>query len=103
MMALEAEASYPCICFELVVESNQAERRANRKSEDNLVVCGLRNYGIEENESNCRRAANRGCHNEYQLEEYVKKMSWNKTSFTASGEFLFECLPLNCSKGKAER
>jgi len=35
------------------------------------------------------------------LEEYVKKMSWNKTSFTASGEFLFECLPLNCSKGKA--
>ncbi len=35
------------------------------------------------------------------LEEYVRKMGWNKTNFTASGEFLFECLPLNCSKGTA--
>ncbi len=35
------------------------------------------------------------------LEEYVKKNNWNKTNFTASGEFLFECLPLNCSKGSA--
>ncbi len=37
----------------------------------------------------------------YLLEEYVKQMGWNKSSFTASGEFLFECLPLNCSKGRA--
>lgn len=35
------------------------------------------------------------------LEEYVQKKGWNKANFTASGEFLFECLPLNCSKGAA--
>ena len=35
------------------------------------------------------------------LEDYVKQMGFNKTDFTASGEFLFECLPLNCSKGSA--
>lgn len=37
----------------------------------------------------------------YELENYVQHMGWNKTNFTASGEFLFECLPLDCSKGSA--
>ncbi len=37
----------------------------------------------------------------HELEEYVQKMGWNKANFIASGEFLFECLPLNCSKGSA--
>ena len=37
----------------------------------------------------------------HELEEYVQQMGWDKTSFTASGEFLFECLPKNCTKGSA--
>ncbi len=37
----------------------------------------------------------------YELVEYVAAMGWDKANFVTSGPFLFECLPLNCTKGRA--
>lgn len=36
-----------------------------------------------------------------ELSDYAAKMSWDKTSFVISGDFLFECLPKDCTKGSA--
>ena len=36
-----------------------------------------------------------------ELKKYTVEMGWNKTEFVASGGFLFECLPKNCTKGTA--
>ncbi len=37
----------------------------------------------------------------HELITYVDEMKWDKANFVTSGPFLFECLPLECSKGKA--
>lgn len=36
-----------------------------------------------------------------ELSEYAESMGWDKTSFVISGDFLFECLPKDCTKGSA--
>lgn len=36
-----------------------------------------------------------------ELAEYAASMGWDKTSFVISGDFLFECLPKDCTKGSA--
>lgn len=36
-----------------------------------------------------------------ELSDYAAEMGWDKTSFVISGDFLFECLPKNCTKGFA--
>ena len=36
-----------------------------------------------------------------ELSDYVAAMGWDKTSFVISGDFLFECLPKDCTKGSA--
>lgn len=36
-----------------------------------------------------------------ELAEYAAAMGWGKTSFVISGDFLFECLPKDCTKGSA--
>lgn len=36
-----------------------------------------------------------------ELAEYAAQMGWDKTSFVISGDFLFECLPKDCTKGSA--
>ena len=36
-----------------------------------------------------------------ELSNYAAEMGWDKTSFVISGDFLFECLPKDCTKGSA--
>ncbi|MDE6762407.1 MAG: Cof-type HAD-IIB family hydrolase [Oscillospiraceae bacterium] len=36
-----------------------------------------------------------------ELSDYAAAMGWDKTSFVISGDFLFECLPKDCTKGSA--
>ncbi|MDE5577751.1 MAG: HAD family hydrolase [Oscillospiraceae bacterium] len=36
-----------------------------------------------------------------ELSDYAAEMGWDKTSFVISGDFLFECLPKDCTKGSA--
>lgn len=36
-----------------------------------------------------------------ELADYAAEMGWDKTSFVISGDFLFECLPKDCTKGSA--
>lgn len=36
-----------------------------------------------------------------ELSDYAVSMGWNKNSFVISGDFLFECLPKDCTKGSA--
>lgn len=37
----------------------------------------------------------------HELKEFTASMNWDKAEFVASGSFLFECLPKNCTKGSA--
>lgn len=36
-----------------------------------------------------------------ELAEYAASMGWDRNSFVISGDFLFECLPMGCTKGSA--
>lgn len=37
----------------------------------------------------------------HELEDYTASMGWDRTSFVSSGDFLFECLPKEATKGFA--